>query len=271
MTPTKVLVGQVLVVFAIVIATLWFATQWVAAQLGDQPQLGTHWVSVASYPIYYPWRLFEWWYAFDAYAPNLFNEAGIIAAAGGVAGIIVAMIGSLWRARQNRLVTTYGSSRWASRREVEQAGLFHAAGVFLGQLGQQYLRHDGPEHVMAFAPTRSGKGVGLVIPTLLTWTESSVVHDIKGENWQLTAGWRARFSHCLLFNPTDPRSARYNPLLEVRKGPDEIRNGRSNAAVIGRRPATRCWWAPSSMSSTPRRKRRSPGWRPSYPIQADRS
>ena len=71
---------------------------------------------------------------------------------------------------------------------------------------------------MTFAPTRSGKGLGLVIPTLLTWTESAVVHDIKGENWQLTAGWRARFSHCLLFNPTDLRSARYNPLLEVRDG-----------------------------------------------------
>src|SRR5690348_15579918 len=156
MTPTKVLVGQVLLVFAIVIATLWFATQWVAAQLGYQPELGVPWVSFVSYPVYYPWRLFEWWYAFDAYAPRLFNEAGTIAAGGGVAGVIVAVIGSLWRARQSQLVTTYGSSRWASRREVEGAGLFRPAGVLLGRLGPHYLRHDGPEHVMAFAPTRSG-------------------------------------------------------------------------------------------------------------------
>ncbi len=76
---------------------------------------------------------------------------------------------------------------------------------------------------MAFAPTRSGKGVGLVVPTLLGWSGSAVIHDIKGENWQLTAGWRQRFSHCLLFNPTDARSARYNPLLEVRRGTDEVR------------------------------------------------
>eukprot|EP01133_Synstelium_polycarpum_P027706 gene27707-33490_t len=62
----------------------------------------------------------------------------------------------------------------------------------------------------------SGKGVGLVIPTLLSWTGSAVIHDIKGENWNLTAGWRTRFSHCLLFNPTDAKSAAYNPLLEVR-------------------------------------------------------
>jgi type IV secretion system protein VirD4 len=181
MTPTKVLVGQVLLVFAIAVATLWYATQWAAAQLGYQPQLGMPWLSLTSFPIYYPWRLFEWWYAFDAYAPDLFNEGGSIAASDGVAGIIVAIIGSLWRARQNRLVTTYGSSRWAGRPEIEQAGLFRASGVFLGRLGQQYLRHDGPEHVMAFAPTRSGKGVGLVIPTLLSWTESAVVHDIKGD------------------------------------------------------------------------------------------
>ena len=60
--------------------------------------------------------------------------------------------------------------RWATRREVERAGLFRPAGVFLGRFGSRYLRHDGPEHVMAFAPTRSGKGVGLVVPTLLSWT-----------------------------------------------------------------------------------------------------
>ena len=44
---------------------------------------------------------------------------------------------------------------------------------------------------MAFAPTRSGKGVGLVVPTLLTWPGSAVIHDIKGENWEVTAGWDA--------------------------------------------------------------------------------
>jgi type IV secretion system protein VirD4 len=85
---------------------------------------------------------------------------------------------------------------------------------------------------MAFAPTRSGKGVGLVIPTLLSWTGSAVIHDIKGENWELTAGWRSRFSHCLLFNPTDARSARYNPLLEVRRGPEEVRDAQNIADIL---------------------------------------
>src|SRR6185312_1065647 len=95
-----------------------------------------------------------------------------------------------------------------------------------------YLRHDGPDHIMAFAPTRSGKGVGLVVPTLLSWTGSAVIHDIKGENWALTAGWRSKFSHCLLFNPTDPRSARYNPLLEVRRGPEEVRDVQNIADIL---------------------------------------
>ena len=168
------------------------------------------------------------------------------------AGALFAVVNSVWRARQNQLVTTYGSARWATHKEIAGAGLFQAKGVFLGRIDGDYLRHDGPEHVMCFAPTRSGKGVGLVLPTLLSWTSSAVVHDIKGENWHLTAGWRSRFSHCLLFDPTDTRSARYNPLLEVRKGPPKsgtfrtsptfwsIRKARLSVVPIGKRPATRC-------------------------------
>jgi type IV secretion system protein VirD4 len=232
MTPTKLLIGQILIVFAIVIGGVWFATEWCAAELGFQARLGASWFELLGLPFYYPWRLFEWWYGYDAYAPQLFNEAGGIAAFSGIMGCLVAIAGSLWRARQTQLVTTYGSSRWATKVEIEAAGLCRAAGVFLGRLGGHYLRHDGPEHVMAFAPTRSGKGVGLVVPTLLSWTGSTVIHDIKGENWQLTAGWRGRFSHCLLFNPTDVRSARYNPLLEVRKGADEVRDVQNIADIL---------------------------------------
>jgi type IV secretion system protein VirD4 len=200
--------------------------------LGYQAQLGPPWAMLFGTPIYRPWQLFGWWYHYEAYAPHVFDKAGALAGASGFLGCASAIAGSLWRARQNRHVTTYGSSRWASRREIKRVGLFRGAGVFLGRLGADYLRHDGPEHVMAFAPTRSGKGVGLVVPTLLSWTGSAVVHDIKGENWTLTAGWRSRFSHCLLFNPTDPRSARYNPLLEVRKGPDEVRDVQNIADIL---------------------------------------
>ena len=232
MTPTKLLIGQILVVFAIVAVGLWLSTQWAAAMLAYQPELGRPWLIVGRTPIYKPWALFVWWYEFDGYARPVFDKAGALAAASGFVGCGAAVAGSLWRARQSHNVTTYGSARWANIREIEQAGLCGDAGVMLGRLGARYLRHDGPEHVMSFAPTRSGKGVGLVVPTLLSWSGSAIVHDIKGENWTLTAGWRERFSHCLLFNPTDPRSARYNPLLEVRRGPNEVRDVQNIADIL---------------------------------------
>ncbi|MCK1394335.1 conjugal transfer protein TraG [Bradyrhizobium sp. 1] len=232
MFPAKIYIGQITVVFGIVIASTWGATQWTAAALGFQERLGVPWFLVAGYPVYLPWRLFEWWFAYEAYAPEIFEEGGAIAAAGGIAGALFAILNSVWRARQNQLVTTYGSARWATPKEIKEAGLFVAKGVFLGRLENNYLRHDGPEHVMCFAPTRSGKGVGLVLPTLLSWTSSAVVHDIKGENWELTSGWRSTFSHCLLFNPTDSRSARYNPLLEVRKGAAEVRDVQNIADIL---------------------------------------
>jgi type IV secretion system protein VirD4 len=232
MTPTKLLIGQILIVFAIVILGLWSATQWAASMLGYQSQLGLAWFRVGALPVYRPWSLFGWWYHYEAYAPQVFDRAGALAGASGFVGCAAAIVGSLWRARQARDVTTYGSARWATAREVERAGLLRDAGVFLGRYEGRYLRHDGPEHVMAFAPTRSGKGVGLVVPTLLGWTGSAVIHDIKGENWTLTSGWRSRFSHCLLFNPTDPRSARYNPLLEVRRGIHEVRDVQNIADVL---------------------------------------
>ena len=232
MTPTKLLIGQILIVFAIVLAGIWYATQWTAAALAYQPELGRPWLVAFGHPIYRPWALFAWWFHFDAYAPRVFDRAGIIAGASGFAGCAAAITGSLWRARQRHNITTYGSARWANAKDIRRAGLFADAGLFLGRLDARYLRHDGPEHVMAFAPTRSGKGVGLVVPSLLGWTGSAVIHDIKGENWQLTAGWRARFSHCLLFNPTDTRSAHYNPLLEVRRGTDEVRDVQNVADIL---------------------------------------
>ena len=232
MFPAKIYVGQIAVVFGIVVTSTWGATQWTASALGYQDGLGSPWFSLSGYPVYLPWRLFEWWFAYEAYAPGIFERAGAMSAGGGIAGALFAVVNSVWRARQNQLVTTYGSARWATPKEIINAGLFRAKGVFLGRLDDDYLRHDGPEHVMCFAPTRSGKGVGLVLPTLLSWSSSAVVHDIKGENWHLTAGWRSRFSHCLLFDPTDGRSARYNPLLEVRKGAAEVRDVQNIADIL---------------------------------------
>lgn len=229
---TGVLVGQVLLVFAVALLGLSGATQWTASALDFQARLGEPWFVLLSTPVYHPWRLFEWWYSFNPYAPDVFLRGGAIAASGGIASAAVAIGASVWRARQSKLATTYGSARWADHGDIAKARLLNSAGVFLGRYGTDYLRHDGPEHVMAFAPTRSGKGVGLVVPTLLTWPGSAVVHDIKGENWEITSGWRSKFSHCILFNPTDSRSAAYNPLLEVRRGAQEIRDVQNIADIL---------------------------------------
>ncbi|WP_033921064.1 conjugal transfer protein TraG [Sphingomonas sp. 37zxx] len=232
MSATKILWGQITVVFLIVLSTTWGATQWTAWQLGFQPQLGVPWFELAGMPVYYPPAFFWWWFSYDAYAPHIFVQGAYIAASGGFISIAVAILMSVWRAREAKNVETYGSARWATPAEVKGAGLLGPDGVVLGKLERDYLRHNGPEHVMCFAPTRSGKGVGLVVPSLLTWPGSAIVHDIKGENWGLTAGFRARHGRVLLFDPTNTASAAYNPLLEVRRGEWEVRDVQNVADVL---------------------------------------
>ncbi len=124
----------------------------------------------------------------------------------------------------------HGTAHWATPKEVKDCGLLgNAEGVYVGawkdDKGQlHYLRDNGPAHVLCFAPTRSGKGVGLVLPTLLSWKHSTVVSDLKGELWQLTSGWRREYAGnvVLRFEPGSSEScARWNPLDEVRLGTAE--------------------------------------------------
>lgn len=233
--PSGILLGQVSVVCTCVLATLWMGTQWCASALGYQAALGEPLFEFGRARLYSPWQLFGWCFQYYAYAPEVFAQASWIAASGGPIAWGVAVVMAIRRSRHRGPVTTYGSARWAHEHDVLESGLAAGDGAFVGASmheSQSYLRHAGSEHVLVFAPTRSGKGVGLVVPTLLTWTSSAVVHDIKGENWQITAGWRSRFSHCLLFDPTDLQSAAYNPLLEVRRGEHEVRDVQNIADIL---------------------------------------
>ncbi|MBS1164405.1 MAG: conjugal transfer protein TraG [Proteobacteria bacterium] len=232
MSGSRVLWGQVAIVLMIVLTAIWCATEWTAWRLGFQAQLGAPWFEVADWPVYNPPIFFWWWYCYDAYAPSIFIEGACIAVSGGFISIFVAITLSVIRAREAKNVATYGSARWAEPEEIRAAGLLDPDGVLLGRLDGDYLRHDGPEHVLCFAPTRSGKGVGLVVPTLLTWPGSTIIHDIKGENWGLTAGFRERHGRVLLFDPTDPASSAYNPLLEVRRGDKEVRDVQNIADIL---------------------------------------
>ena len=233
MNATKILWGQVLLVSVVVLAFVWGATEWVAWRLAFQSQLGRPWFEFFGWPVYQPPAFFWWWFAYDAYARDIFVEGAYIAASGGIAAVVVAIAMSVWRAREVKARHhLWLGALGRSPREIREAGLLGHDGVLLGRWRDHYLRHDGPEHVLCFAPTRSGKGVGLVVPTLLTWSGSAIVHDIKGENWTLTAGWRARFGRVLLFDPTNAASAAYNPLLEVRRGEWEVRDVQNIADVL---------------------------------------
>jgi type IV secretion system protein VirD4 len=228
----RILWTQVTLVLLILLAGIWGATQWTAAQLGYQPQLGAPWFELFGLPIYHPPAFFWWWFFYDAYAPQIFMQGAYVAASGAFTAVVVAISMSVWRPRESKSAQTYGTARWVTEAEAKSARLLGSDGVVLGRLGSKYLRHDGPEHVLCFAPTRSGKGVGLVVPTLLTLPGLAIVHDIKGENWELTAGYRARHGKVMLFDPTNAASAAYNPLLEVRRGEWEVRDAQNVADVL---------------------------------------
>lgn len=232
MSATRILWGQIVLVLLAALSASWIATEWTAWKLAFQPELGPASFRLNGFPVYQPFAFYIWWFEFDAYAPSIFRTGGYIAASGGGLAVVVAIALSLRRARETKHAETFGSARWAIHREIRSGGLLGPDGVVLGKFKHEYLRHDGPEHVLCFAPTRAGKGVGLVVPTLLTWPGSAIVHDIKGENWNLTAGFRGQFGHVLRFDPTDAKSAAYNPLLEVRRGEWEVRDVQNVADVL---------------------------------------
>ena len=135
MSATKILWEQILVVTLIVLATTWGATQYVAWQLGFQAQLGTPWFKLGGVSVYYPPAFFWWWYFYDAYAPDIFTEGAFIAASGGFIAIAVAIGMSVWRAREAKNIQTYGSARWAEKKEVAAAGVLGAPGGGRGGVG----------------------------------------------------------------------------------------------------------------------------------------
>lgn len=138
----------------------------------------------------------------------------------------------------------HGSAKFASFMDVKKAGFILTAkeiikrkakkpsnpSILVGKYKNKFLEFWGNEFVFVAAPTRSGKGVGIVIPNLLHYPDSVVVLDIKNENWDLTAGFRSQFQPCFLFSPKadDRRSHRWNPLdyidRDVTKRMGDIQN-----------------------------------------------
>ncbi len=202
------------------------ATQFAAHRLSYHPALGAPWAG----KVYAPWAWIGWRAQFYDQARTTFD---LVTAGFGAAGVMASLALMFTVGLQGRSAKrhegVHGTAHWASRAEIEATGLLprrgkSGAGVYVGgwtdAQGQlHYLRHDGPEHVAAIAPTRSGKGVGLVIPTLLSWPHSVVVNDMKAELWNSTAAWREKHGGNVVmrFDPGSPegsvafQSARRNP------------------------------------------------------------
>jgi type IV secretion system protein VirD4 len=221
-------------------------TQHAAFALRYAPWLGHPLIRLRGVVVYPPWAWMVWFAKWHR-APeleSLWRECvlqvllpfGFISA---LMCIALAMVRRDWFNASD----LHGSARWATTRDLKAARLLQPrrsfvrrAGVLLGRWRRSYLGDCGPAHVLVFAPTRSGKGVGVVIPTLLRWPHSVLVHDLKGENWALTAGARKHMGQvCLRFAPASAESdcARYNPLAEVRlRTPNEIRDVRNIVQMI---------------------------------------
>lgn len=141
------------------------------------------------------------------------------AMAGGLIAGMLLLLGLIY-ALFMRSAPLHGAARFASERELKRHGFRSSSGIIVGRKGGRFLTFGGSEHVLVEAPTRSGKGTGIVIPNLLTWEGSVVVLDVKRENYDATAGFRAHYGQAVhLFNPTDRegRTARYNPLAYINR------------------------------------------------------
>lgn len=196
------------------------ATQFVAWRYHNDAALGPSWGG-----LYAPWMAFVWgWWWFSA-DPVTFQQA---AGAGlGLAAFSSALcLWNRWQAKPGGAIQyLHGSARWATKADLRKAGLLNGRGPYVGAWRKwrrlQYLRAGGDEHLLVIAPTRAGKTVSLVIPTLLNWTESAFILDVKSELWELTAGWRKEGAHnkVLRFEPAaGTGSCRFNPLDEIRLG-----------------------------------------------------
>lgn len=225
-------------VLCLTIASFSLATQQVAAYFAYQPALGQPWGYAMGTAWFAPWKILSWHHLSSEHEAvrRAVSHGQMLFVIPQLLILSVALLGALKPKARSDL---HGSAHWATDNEIQKMGLLGGQGIYVGgwvkrlsgfkaarqwlrgrpPKSHRYLRHNGPEHVLLYAPTRSGKGVGVILPTLLSFTDSVLVLDIKGENWALTAGWRqSQGQKVLRFDPSDAsgRSACFNPLEEVR-------------------------------------------------------
>ena len=119
-------------------------------------------------------------------------------------------------------MSSHGTADFAKAEDIKKAGLAaKETGFVVGQnpFNDKIMLHNGPEHVLLVAPTRSGKGVCNMVPTGLCWKHSIFLFDPKGELWTFTAAWRKNHmgQKVMKFEPLckDGSSAKWNPFAEI--------------------------------------------------------
>ena len=162
-------------------------------------------------------------------APAIYAIGFAITFGGLVIGVVIAMMSAVFAGPATEPM---GRDKWMTTRGAKRAGLLADDGVICGRMSGTLLAFDGPEHHLIAGASRSGKGAGHVVPTLLCWSRSTLVYDVKGELWETTAGYRAALGDVLRFNPTDRAGACYNPLLEIRRGDHEVRDAQNVAEML---------------------------------------
>lgn len=196
------------------VAGLCAATQAFAWTYGNAPALGSALRVSPEVAIYPPWSILLWRVKFGDEAQAAISRTSPLILLGLVSGLGVASMAGGGAQRRVR--------GWGGLSEARSAGLLADGGAVIGELDGRVLATTDLRPTLVTGGTRSGKGRGHVVPTLLSWGGSVLVHDPKGELWRGTAGWRSGFSHALYFNPRDPASARWNPLAEIQPGPGEL-------------------------------------------------
>ncbi|MDZ4690302.1 VirB8/TrbF family protein [Terricaulis sp.] len=219
------------------LASLSAATQTVAALFQHQNALGAPALRLAGIPIYWPFSILVWSTRWRDVYPKPFAvaEFAALASAAGVVIIGVAVSGA-----GAPTLRRHGQNGWARFADARAAQLFASCGATLGKFEGEIIAYDGPGHLLLVGASRSGKGRGHVVPTLLSWPRSALVLDVKGEladgdgrhGFVGVAGFRERLGSVVRFAPTSAASARFNPLLEVRKGENEVRDVQNVVEII---------------------------------------
>jgi len=182
--------------------------------------------------LYPPWSILTWRSAFGEEAQRAFSVSVPIILLGAMAGLCLGAMA----AGGDRSARIRG---WGGLAEARLARLTSPDGCVIGVFGGRLLATADLRPTLVTGGTRSGKGRGHVVPSLLSWAGSVLVHDPKGELWTVTAGWRSRFSHALYLSPRDGASARWNPLAEIQPGPGELAQVQRLVAILSDPGGTR--------------------------------